>query len=103
MEALDQGLCSLKVIERKAFTSLIGEYETVVMSFSQRMGWYRQIIEDRPVVIASLITTIQRSKLLAGKRATVSGIPLLLFGRERCETKRQLSVIKCIATVCDVA
>ena len=51
MEALHQRLCGLKVIERKAFTSLIGEYETVVMSFSQRMGWYRQIIEDRPVVI----------------------------------------------------
>jgi hypothetical protein len=51
MEAQGQRLGGLKTIKRKAVTSLSGEYEVVVMPFSQRMGRYRQIIEDRSVVI----------------------------------------------------
>jgi len=52
METLGQRLGSLKAVERKAITSLRGECEVArVMSFSQRMGRYRQIVEDRLVVI----------------------------------------------------
>jgi hypothetical protein len=52
METLSQRLGSLKAVERKAITSVSGECEVArVMSFSQRMGWYRHIVEDRLVVI----------------------------------------------------
>ena len=51
METIGQRLGSLKAIERKVVTSLGGEREVArVVSFRQRMGWYRQIVEDRPVV-----------------------------------------------------